>query len=244
MKKKIFIIGAVVLLFAPIVVNFICLSTVPCPIIGDGKAWHGFFGSYLGGVVTVLITLYVLYTTIISEKYKREYEMQQEFYYHFCDDLAGFAKVLDYEEIPFILQSLKYADTKEVVEVRRRICEIDLTIKKMYNAFFLKYGHLQSRAKDEFADVCEKLIDRMRNCFTEVLDLTLRMDEKKKRSRVVCVFACKDEFEAEICNLSARLQKDFEPFPSDKIFRLSEQWKKEEWQKVEDCRTMYLNYCK
>lgn len=57
-----------IILVAPIAVNIILFCTNPIPwlipIVGESRAWIGFWGSYAGAIIGGLITLFVLHYTI------------------------------------------------------------------------------------------------------------------------------------------------------------------------------------
>ena len=48
-------------LFAPVLLNFIILIPAFSPVVGKDTDWLSFHGSYIGSVIASLITLYVLY---------------------------------------------------------------------------------------------------------------------------------------------------------------------------------------
>lgn len=51
----------VIILLAPVLLNFIILIPAFLPIAGDSEEWLSFHGGYIGSVIASLITLYVLY---------------------------------------------------------------------------------------------------------------------------------------------------------------------------------------
>lgn len=50
-----------IVLFAPVLLNFIILIPAFSPVVGKDTDWLSFHGSYIGSVIASLITLYVLY---------------------------------------------------------------------------------------------------------------------------------------------------------------------------------------
>lgn len=237
MKTKYILIIIVAFVVVPIVINYICLSTVPSPVIGDGVTWLSFFGSYLGGVITALITLYILYKTMKTDKYKKEYEIQKEFYYRFCDDLGELSKVMEYEEIPFILQSLKYTDAQGLATIKTRIREIDLQMKSHCNAFILKYEDEESITMCEYICVCKQFTNKMRDYITDIFATIDKIESKRSSNPHYHVVG--DSVEMEIINVSNKCKEEFEQFSSDKIFDLADKCKKNEWAKVEELKKKY-----
>lgn len=69
---------AVVLLLIPIIINFLCLTKFPAPLIGNGELWLNFWGVYIGAIITGSIAIYVCYSTINSENKRFEYNQRRQ----------------------------------------------------------------------------------------------------------------------------------------------------------------------
>ena len=60
------------ILLAPIAINFILLIPVFSPIIGDDKTWLTFWGSYSSALITSAVTLFVLYRQLMQNQKENE----------------------------------------------------------------------------------------------------------------------------------------------------------------------------
>lgn len=60
------------ILLAPIAINFILLIPVFLPIAGDDKTWLAFWGSYSSALITSMITLFVLYRQLMQNQKENE----------------------------------------------------------------------------------------------------------------------------------------------------------------------------
>lgn len=61
--KTIIVATVFAVIFVPVAINYLCLTVFPAPLVGDGKLWLGFWGSYLGGIIAVLST-FMFFTEI------------------------------------------------------------------------------------------------------------------------------------------------------------------------------------
>ena len=72
-----------IILIAPVLLNFIILIPAFSPVVGGSLDWLSFHGSYTGSVIASLITLYVLYKQLQNnheenEKTRRENQAVNE----------------------------------------------------------------------------------------------------------------------------------------------------------------------
>ena len=92
--KAVIVIIVFAVILVPIAINYLCLTVFPAPLVGDGKLWLGFWGSYLGGIIAVLSTAYVLYRNHKIDYNRKEYEIQKEYLDMLCVDWESCALVL------------------------------------------------------------------------------------------------------------------------------------------------------
>lgn len=137
-------------LIIPFIVNLLC-SIPAYPFCADltNNPWIGFFGSYLGGTATAIISMYILYQSIEHEKRLKIVEDKKDFINNLCNDLGVFCTSINYDKIAFLLNcNIKDNDWNKLYE---DLSKMELDIKKTYNKFYLKYGHCHNANKDLLA---------------------------------------------------------------------------------------------
>ena len=105
--KTIIVATVFAVIFVPVAINYLCLTVFPAPLVGDGKLWLGFWGSYLGGIIAVLSTVYVLYRNHEMEYNRKEYEIQKEYFDSLCVDMGKLCSTIDIDILCFYLMNLK-----------------------------------------------------------------------------------------------------------------------------------------
>ena len=70
----IIVVVPIIIVVVPILINWIIGLHTPCKIIvvGESKDWLSFYGSYIGGIITALISFFILYRTIRHNKNEAE----------------------------------------------------------------------------------------------------------------------------------------------------------------------------
>lgn len=137
--KTIIVTVVFVVILVPIVINYLCLTVSPVPLVGDGKLWLGFWGSYLGGIIAVLSTVYVLYRNHEMEYNRKEYEIQKEYFNSLCIDMGELCSAIDLNILSFYLMSMKrIEDANNTIQ---EIGKLEKAINCEYNEFCLKYAH-------------------------------------------------------------------------------------------------------
>lgn len=228
MKHHIWIFLFVILL-VPLVINVVCVTVVPYPVVGDGTHWLGFFGSYIGGVMTVLMTMYVIRSEKKKENARKRYENQKEYYEKLCSDMGTLCGVLDLDRFSFLIQRLHETKSLEAVNQYVKDLEmIDREVKSSFNTFALRYGNIKFREQKVFLEYCSEVSEKMRDMITKIQDSLVDLQLKKKND-----FFClqrKDVFQ-KLGELSISIQP----------IQYAREWKKVEYEKLMNYEKEYVN---
>ncbi len=227
-RKTFLITLLVAVICVPIVVNIICLTVFPAPIIGNGEKWLGFWGSYLGGVTTVLATIFVLDRNHNREINRKEYEIQKNYFDSLCIDMGKLCSSIDTDTLSFYLMNLR--SIVDAVSIFQIISNLESKMNCEYNEFCLKYAHNKMQEKDnlintyyDYADSISKQISLLQEAIVDRQVGTITENVYNSIISRVC---------KELENLGdIRTQ----------LFLLANNWKKKEWMILEDYRNKYVN---
>ena len=218
------IIGIVVV---PIILNFLCLTVFPAPIVGDGKVWLGFWGSYLGGIITVLSTFFVLYKEHFRELNRKEYEIQKEHFESLCTDMGKLCSSINTDTLSFYL--LKMKNRQDAISIMPQIGIINKNIRTEYNEFCLKNAHNGGIEKEKLINTFEGYA----NCISNIIDEIVKK-EADRQNGIINEIKFFETISIECKKLEALGDT------TKTLFLIAEEWKKKEWEKMEQLRLQYI----
>ena len=224
--KTIIVATVFAVIFVPVAINYLCLTVFPAPLVGDGKLWLGFWGSYLGGIIAVLSTVYVLYRNHEMEYNRKEYEIQKEYFNSLCGDMGKLCSAIDINLLYFYLNGMINVD--KVNNLFLNLSELNQSIICEYNGFCLKYAHWRGKEG-------ETLINAYAN-YSNLISKQISIIQEAVNERQA------DHIPDEIYRSIIReARKELEKCGDVRIelFSLAEKWKKSEYRIVEDKRTKY-----
>lgn len=229
-SKQVVIVLILVVICIPILVNFICLTHSPFPIVGDGKIWLGFWGAYLGGIVTVLSAIFIFYMNIGKESRQKDYIIQNQFFNLLCIDMGKLCSAIDVDTLCFLLAKMKFIDNE--VEIISRIGALDQSIKITYNEFCLKYSQNRGHEGEALIDSCKHYADAVRDSITVILEAI----EQKDNCQI-----SKISYTSIIANECNKLKSLGDV--TSHLFILAEAWKKREYNHCEMLRKKAAYKC-
>lgn len=242
MKK--YFLAALVIIGIPILVNFICLSSTPFDVVTDEKGsasvlWVNFFGCYLGGVVTALISMFIFYRTLTKDKYEKEYEIKNQHYDQFCKSLSIVATSLDTERLAYILLSIPGSNNHELTTLLKEISEVECKLKDMYNSFMLIYGNERSESKEKFVKVYCEYSETIRKELDIVFEEISRYKETSKIIRWI-----KPNINERLYKTISMSAKRLESLGdvTTHVLNAAQEWKKEKYLSKEAAKTKYTDF--
>ena len=218
------IVFAVILV--PIAINYLCLTVFPAPLVGDGKLWLGFWGSYLGGIITVLSTVYVLYKNHKMDYNRKEYEIQKKYFDSLCVDMGRLCSTIDMDILCFYLMNLN--KTEDAINTMQEIGKLEKNINCEYNEFCLKHAHYRG---DEGEELLSTYIS-----YAKLISHDIGIIQETIVNRHLGNVNVSD-YNATIKRVCSELQKigDIRM----ELLCLAEKWKKREFEKTESKRKKY-----
>lgn len=225
--KSIFFVLIIAIVCIPIALNLICLTTIPLPIIGDGKLWLNFWGSYLGGIIAVMSTMYVLYKNHDREIKRKLYEDKKIFFEKFCEDLGNLCAVINTDQLSYFIMSLK--DPKVAIRTITDIGSLEEKIKVAYNVFCMKYAHDGGKEKEDLLNAyyycMEEILNRVSDIQEAIVDRKLGKIGEEQYNYIL----------SQVCKKLELLGDK----PRD-LFSLASLWKKKEFYIMEQLRQQYI----
>lgn len=225
--KTLIKVALIAIVIVPIGLNFLCLTVFPAPIVGDGKVWLDFWGTYLGGIITVLSAIYVLYENQKKEREKKEYEIQKEHFESLCKDMGQLCSSINTSMLSFCITNLK--KLRDAISITPKIGEIDNEMMKAYNEFCLLHSHDGGEEKNNFLNACQQYEEAIRNSITSVMEAVTDWENGTIQEAI---------YDAKIRQICNELEDLGNIGPE--LFRLAERWKKKEWNKLEELRIRYV----
>ncbi len=124
MKKRHYFLIFLAIIASPIIVDFILYRNNPIsewlPTVGYPNEWIGFWGSYIGAIISGLIALYVLYHTITENAKIREtqvktikYTQQQTWLDNLRQQVISNYNMLDMQSLSIALYKLQKGESEE-----------------------------------------------------------------------------------------------------------------------------------
>ena len=227
-RKKFLVTMLVAVICVPIVLNFLCLTVFPAPIIGNGKLWLTFWGSFIGGMLPVLAAIYVLDEEHRKNRYRKDYEIQKEYFNSLCVDMGKLCSSIDIDILCFYLSRLSRIEDINVTILE--IGKLENTINSVYNEFCLKHAHYRGEEG-------EKLISLFASYSTVISNQVSIIQE-------VIIDRQKGVATDNVYNFTiAKACKELEKLGDiqTNLFLLANDWKKREWNVTEKLRDNYVN---
>lgn len=224
--KTIIVIVVFAVILVPIAINYLCLTVFPAPLVGDGKLWLGFWGSYLGGIIAVLSTAYVLYRNHKIDYNRKEYEIQKDYLDMLCVDMGKLCSSIDIDILCFYLMKLKrIEDANDTIQ---EIGKLERAINCEYNEFCLKHAHFRG-------DEGEKLLSTYSHYAKLISHHIETIQKSLVKKQIGDVNVC--DFNAIISNACREIEQlgDIR----SELLCLAEKWKKREYIITEEKRNKY-----
>lgn len=218
----------IIFIIMPIVINFLCLSHVPFPIIGNGLSWLAFWGSYLGGGITVFATFLVLQKNHNRDYFKKEYELQEKYFNSLCASMAELCTAINVDQLTYLFLDLN--DDAARVQNIRLLGKTIRAIKGTYNKFVLQYAHNGGKAKEDLLGYYESVSNKI-----EAVEEILLMAHVNLSTNKINGNEFNEKVNLCLCNL-----KDLGDVTTQ-VFLLASKWKRQEWDILERMRKQYLD---
>ena len=226
--RKSFFILLIAAICVPIALNFLCLTVFPAPLVGDGKVWLGFWGSYLGGIITVLSTIYVLDRNHNRDCNRKEYEIQKAYFDSLCTDMGKLCSSMDTDILCFYLMNIIKIENS--ILTIREIGAFEKGINCQYNEFCLKYAHYRGQEGDAFISTFYNNSIAIGNQIFHVQEAVINRQKGDIKD---------NEYKSAIRSVCTELEKlgDIRK----KLLMLAESWKEREWKRTEELRRKFIN---
>lgn len=226
MKCEHFIIVGISMILLPIGVNLLCtMNAYPYTVETGDNPWIAFWGSYLGGTVTALITMYVLYQTTQNEKKRKMVDDQTVLVDKLCNDLGMLCTAIDYEKVTFLF--VNNANNINWEDLHKNLSDIEINIKLTYNIFFLKYGHLDSENKSLLCRQFNKYVEEI----SKLVTLLTKLQPNNNIAPAHLTF--------EISKIIKRMESYGDI--NSELLNIAEKWKHEEFNRLTQYKERY--YC-
>lgn len=124
----------------PPILNFILGQNTPnnIGVIGNPETWLGFYGSYLGGVITALIGFYTIYRSERVSALQMEIERKREEIGHLEDRLAECVSLFDFSKVGIV--SLYLPNSSKFNDVLAELNDYHNKVTTTANAWSTIYG--------------------------------------------------------------------------------------------------------
>ncbi len=167
MKKRHYSLIFLAIIASPIIVDFILYRNNPIsewlPTVGYPNEWIGFWGSYIGAIISGLIALYVLYHTITENAKIREtqvktikYTQQQTWLDNLRQQVISNYNMLDMQGLSTALYKLQKG---EFEEARMSLMTLNRNIEFQANSSSLYFLRDElSREEQEYNDCLKRIM--------------------------------------------------------------------------------------
>ena len=224
--------ASVIILFTgiivPIIINYVCLIAFPSPVVGDGKLWLGFWGSYLGGIMALLSTIYVLYKEHKLEYNRKDYEIQKDYLNSLCNDMGKLCSAIDVDLLSFYLMNMTNNDN--AIDTIKKIGKLEKEINCEYNEFSLKYAHLRGCEGNHLLNT----YSHNANFISHQISIIQEAVVNKQIGRISL-----SEYNSTIRKVCKELENIGDV--RSELLNLAEQWKKQEFYITEEKLNKYKN---
>ena len=167
MKRKGLIgLGIVAIIMIPIGLNCILGMYTPAlfeniEIIGEGRDWLSFYGSYIGGVITATISFIILYQTIAYNRNEAEINRQEEKLRRLQDDLGDIVGELNFSKI---------GNVALVINDHERCKEENLKLDTFHQELTLHFNSFNLLYENETDSVVVDFMRLYKICVTKLFD--------------------------------------------------------------------------
>lgn len=167
MKKRHYFFIFLAIIASPIIVDFILYRNNPIsewlPTVGYPNEWIGFWGSFIGAIISGLIALYVLYHTITENAKIREtqvktikYTQQQTWLDNLRQQVISNYNMLDMQNLSTALYKLQKG---EFEEARMSLMTLNRNIEFQANSSSLYFLRDElSREEQEYNDCLKRIM--------------------------------------------------------------------------------------
>ncbi|SEA17294.1 hypothetical protein SAMN05444145_10249 [Alistipes timonensis JC136] len=179
MKKAIIlrtvILVAILSILIPIGLNYILNQETPCKItvVGEGKDWLSFYGSYIGGVLTSLISFTILLFTINHNKNSQQIILQEQSLSQLKHDLATRISQLNFSRIGIV--SLVLIDTERCKEENLKLDDFHQELTREFNAFNLVYENSRDHHISTFMRAYTLCVQQLFEDITTMTELIAKL---------------------------------------------------------------------
>lgn len=138
-SKRLFWIIPIVIVFTPIIVNYILTREIVCyyDVAGCGVDWINFYGSFLGSALTAFIAYYVLVKTIQNENRENLIKRKRQEYDWLRNDLS---ERISQIEVTDVFRVFLYDGAFDIKQELDRLMSLLYDYKTKSNSSMLKYG--------------------------------------------------------------------------------------------------------
>lgn len=168
-----------IIIVAPILINFVLGIYTPCNlyVVGDVENWIGFFGSYLGGVITAGVAYIILWHTIEYNKKMALRSFKKEELFREQKMLAEQISNMKFYSIGYISMFISQKDMYHS-EILRLNAMFDKMII-LYNSFKLLYENSTEISLVEYKLKYDECVELMRDDINEMSKLILRLQDEE-----------------------------------------------------------------
>ena len=221
-RMKIFF-SIVVLLIIPFVVN--CICSIPSCHVGNANDWIGFWGAYIGSIISVFGSMYIFKKTFENDKNVREKEYEKEKVKRLYDekrkeiefieeDLCGRLSRLHLEVFSDLSISISEEPHTELTPVQKKqLLSFYYKLITDKTTFGLRYARFNGDSAKEFKDFYLQCIESI----IKTINFTVFGSVCKKVDKLDVGLMCK-----------AGLEED----EIKKGFEIAQKWIKEEREKL------------
>ncbi len=151
-------------------------------IVGEGKDWLSFYGSYIGGVATALISFAILLFTIEHNRKTLRITFQEEALTRLKHDLAVRISQLNFNRIGLV--ALVLNDAERCKEENLRIDDFHQQLTRDYNAFRLIYENSAEKCVIHFMEAYTLCVMQLFQDIAEMTELLAKLPPHVPSTRV------------------------------------------------------------
>lgn len=179
-------ISLLLMLLAPILINYILGLNTPFSIlvVGEAKDWIGFYGNFFSSVITAFISFFILYKTINANKNENDKNRKKQEIENLIKHLSEVSSFLDFEQIGFNEQFVFDNDTCKTEIDKLKKLQNDISRKK-YEIHFLFINYNSENSK-QYLGKFEECINEANTKINELIDNyqnLIRNDSEQVRNK-------------------------------------------------------------
>lgn len=217
MKKKIWIVLIIILaLITPIILNIIIGSTNPLDsirVVGTEDAWLGFYGSYIGGVLTAVIAFMTMWQSSKHNTLNIMIQQQEAYIKEMNNTLAERISKLDFWYIGSIsLHTHEEEEEKFYMRVPSEIDKLnDLSkdISRLYNAYGMLHSQTKNIAEKDFNEFYETCVRQYKKRVDEMTIMLATVQNGRKTAQHSEIY---QSFRSELADFNLKLIDDKEHY--------------------------------